>query len=293
MTKKEWRAEALKQYFHYFRFWFIGLGVLLILFLGVWAVSLQNTFSRGNDSAPAERVFDYAGVLEPQEEEKLRKLIARTEERIGCDLVLVTTCEQIGEDPDVRELRLRDMADDFYDENLYGFDCVHGNGALLMDNWYEGQMSTWLSTCGSVYQRLDSRDIDDVLDEVYRYISYDPYRAYRAYIEEMENKMSGRGRFAFPPLLILVVPVVAMAAFVFLHRSSALEKGGTAPNTYVAGGRPHMRARTDQLARKYVTQRRIPRPDGGSSGGGHRGGGGGGGHVSSGGVSHGGGGRSR
>ena len=34
---------------------------------------------------------------------------------------------------------MRDLADNFYDYNNFGYDKVHGNGVLLLDNAYEGQ----------------------------------------------------------------------------------------------------------------------------------------------------------
>ena len=267
MTEKEWKSESLRQYFKYFRFWFLALGVLLVIFVGFVVVRLT------------------AGGKEGQ----LRQLIAKKEAKIGCDLVLVTTREEIGERPSAREKVLRDMADDFYDDNLFGFDAVHGSGALLMDNWYEGQMSTWLSTCGAVYKKFSNRDIDDVLDAVYAYIETDPYRAYCAYVDTVADKMSGKGSFRFFPILILILPIVAMLVFVTSKLKNPIGQETVSPVAYVVGGRPTIRVQTDQLMRKMVTKRRIPRVE--SSGGGSSGGGGG--HTSSGGVSHGGGGRSR
>lgn len=290
MTEKEWKSESLRQYFKYFRFWFLALGILLVIFVGFLVVRLTaGDKERQNTSAPKERVYDYAGVLSAEEEEKLRQLIAKKEAKIGCDLVLVTTREEIGERPSAREKVLRDMADDFYDDNLFGFDAVHGSGALLMDNWYEGQMSTWLSTCGAVYKKFSNRDIDDVLDAVYAYIETDPYRAYCAYVDTVADKMSGKGSFRFFPILILILPIVAMLVFVTSKLKNPIGQETVSPVAYVVGGRPTIRVQTDQLMRKMVTKRRIPRVE--SSGGGSSGGGGG--HTSSGGVSHGGGGRSR
>lgn len=292
MTEKELKTESRKQYFRYFRIYFLVFGILLILFLAVYIFrSRKAEYVRGNNKAPEERVYDYADVLSRDEEEKLREQIAKAERKIGCDIVLVTTREPVGIETYVREDTLMAMADDFYDKNNFGYDSVHGDGVLLMDNWYEGQMATWLSTCGRVYARFGSREINDVLDDVYKYIDTDPYRAYRAYVESVAEKMSDKRDFGWLSLFIFIVPAAVMFFFIPAKLKSSIGADTLRPETYVCGGKPAMREHRDRLVNQYVTRRQIPRPSGGGTRSG--GSGGGGGHVSSGGVSHGGGGRSR
>lgn len=288
---KEIKREALKQYLHYFRFWFIGAGAALLLFLAAFVMRwIASGAPRGNQNAPAERVYDNAGVLSEEEEEKLRRLIARTEAKIRCDIVLVTVNQEVGDSDYDWNQNMMNLADDFYDQNDYGYDRVHGDGVLLLDNWYEGQSGSWLSTCGRVYESFSRSDINDVLQAVYNEVENSPYEAYCAYIMKIGQKMSGEIPF---PASLAVVPVIVMLVFVFTKLKSPIGKETVAANTYVEGGRPMIRSKSDQLARKFVTKRHIPKPSsgGGGNGGGHSGGGGG--HVSSGGVSHGGGGMRR
>lgn len=287
---KETKREALKQYLHYFRIWFLALGLAIVVFA---AVSIWNAISsqtgRGNSAAPAERVYDYADVLTPQEEDALRALIAKKEARIKCDLVLVTINEAVETENLSWEYNMRNRADDFYDQNNYGYDVIHGDGALLLDNWYEGQAGSWLSTCGAVYHRFSTRDIDDVLRQVSRRVEESPYEAYRAYVESVSEKMSRTG-FGIPAGVVFVVPLIAFLLFVGLHMQNPAAKDTTTANVYVVGGKPAMREKSDQFIRKFVTTRHIERSSGGGGGSSS---GGGGGHVSSGGVSHGGGGSRR
>lgn len=285
---REVKREAIKQYLHYFRIWFLILGLIIVIFaaVSVWKlISIQ--LGRGNMDAPADRVYDYADVLTPQEEDDLRALIAKKEAKIKCDLVLVTINEPVETEFLSWEYTMRNRADDFYDQNNYGYDKIHGDGALLLDNWYEGQAGSWLSTCGAVYHKFSTRDIDQVLHEVSRRVEESPYEAYRAYVESVSAKMSRTG-FGIPAGVIFVVPFLAFLIFVGIHMRNPAAKDTTTASLYVVGGKPVMRKKTDQLVRKFVTTRHIERS---SSGGG--GSGGGGGHVSSGGVSHGGGGSRR
>ena len=79
---RETKREALKQYLHYFRFWFIGAGIALALFAAGGVSRLFKTsVGRTNHAAPVERVYDKADVLTDAQEEKLRKLIAETERK--------------------------------------------------------------------------------------------------------------------------------------------------------------------------------------------------------------------
>lgn len=282
------KKEAFRQYLHYFRVWFILAGCLLVCFALVAVRGLIKTgVPRANTSAPAERVYDYADVLTDQEEENLRELIARKEAGIQCDIVLVTVRETVETDYVSWETGMMNYADDFYDNHNYGYNKVHGDGVLLLDNWQEGQAGSWLSTCGAVLDRFGDYEIDEVLQAVGKDVESNPYKAYQSYIELVSRKMSSKIS-NYPPILILVAPLAVLVIFVLINMRSPLGKESVQANTYVVGGRANIRVQRDDFVRKFVTKRHIPRNDGGSGRSG-----GGGGHVSSGGVSHGGGGSRR
>lgn len=286
---KELQKEAKKQYLRYFRFWFVGVGIAFVIFLvGVGSNAMRDKAVRSNDSAPAERVYDYANVLTDEEEARLRSQIAEAEAAVCCDIVLVTIRQEVGTSDYEWENNMMNLADDFYDENYYGYNKVHGDGVLLLDNWYEGQAGSWLSTCGSVYEEFGSYEIDSILDAVYWKVEENPYKAYSTYVEEIRERM-GKEEVVFP-LSLLILPVIVMLIFVAVKLRSSFGKNTVSASTYVAGGRPTINVRNDRLVNKFVTKRIIPRSTG-SSGGGSSGRGGS--HRSSGGVRHGGGGRRR
>lgn len=289
---KEIKLEARKQYLRYFRVWFIIVGILAVIFGVVAAVGLLGSKNRGNNSAPAERVYDYADVLTAEEEQKLREHITKCEARYKIDLVLVTINEDV-ESQGYWDTVMMNKADDFYDLNNYGYNKIHGDGALLLDNWYEdengSQKGSWLSTCGTVEWSMDNYDIDRVLDEVYYEVEDNPYRAYKAYIDTTCSIVSSSTSIKIPGIIILGAPLVIalIYAFIYLHQTPA--KDTTTAKTYVEGGKPVMNVQSDDFIRKNVVTRRIETSSGG--GGGRSGGGGH--HVSRSGVSHGGGGRRR
>lgn len=297
--ENDFKKEARKQYLHFFRIWFIIVGILLTVTILVTVVRIitENNMKRGNTQAPTERVYDYADMLTDEEEEKLRQLIAEKEAQIGCDLVLVTICQPVeGREAQETygyrytswELNMQDIADDFYDNNCYGFDAPYGDGALILDNCYEGQSGTHLSTSGKVFARFGDYEIDQALTRVDQYIESDPYRAYSACISYIAGKMSeDSNSIGIVVLLAVFAPIITAAIFVATHLRSREGQKTTTVTTYIAGGKPVMNQQRDDFIRKSVSQRRIQTSS--SSGGGHSSGGHGGAHRSSGGHSHGGG----
>lgn len=287
--EKDFKKEAIKQYLRYFGVWFGVIGVLAALCI---ALSLGK---RENLKAPAERVYDYAGVLTEEEEENLRSHIAQTERKARIHIVLVTVslpvegteAKQYGLRYTDWERNMQDLADDFWDENGYGYNKdFEGDGVLLLHNWYPGQNGEHLSTSGRVEWAFSMYDIDQVLNAVDRYYETDPYKAYMAYVD-MVDEMYGRGiRGIVPWAVILILPLVAAGIYAAVNLRQKKAANTTAVNAYVAGGKPVLNGKSDEFVRKTVVTRRI---ETNSSGHGSGGGGGGGHHHSRSGASHGGG----
>lgn len=288
---KEIKLEARKQYLRYFRVWFVILGILAVVFAVVAVIGFMGGKERRNSSAPTERVYDYADVLTAEEEQKLREHIASCEARYQLDLVLVTINEDV-ESQGYWDTVMMNKADDFYDQNNYGYNKIHGDGALLLDNWYEdengSQKGSWISGCGVVERWFGTAENDEVLDAVFKKIESDPYAAYKAYVDKTCAIVDRYTGMQLPWLLVLGGPILVALIYAFVKLRQAPAKDTTTSKTYVAGGAPVMNAKSDNFIRKHVVTRRIETS---SSSGGSRSGGGR--HVSSGGVRHSGGGRRR
>ncbi len=293
----------LRDYFHYFKWIYIVLGIvaaaLLCISGGHFLISGLAGHERTNTQClTTERVFDYGDVLTDQEENKLRKLIAKREKQTGCDIVLVTLQESLKEY--AREIEpyvdydqfVRVYAEEFYEDNNFGYNKANGDGVLLVDNWYredDGSIYTWFCTTGKVKDAYSSRNVNHILDNVYRYVEHDPYRAYKTYINDFYHDMSGMRLFNLyvPDFVPWVIGFVAAVVFIIRNRRSKSGAKTTTAVTYVDGMEPRFRVKEDRFLRKSVVTRKIETSSGGGGGGGHSGGGGGGG------GSHGGGGHSR
>lgn len=301
----DFKKEAGRQYLKHFRFWFLAAAILLVVTVAAGiAHSIKNNQPRGNENAPEERVYDYADVLTDQEEEELREYIAKKEKQYKADFVIMTFSqavmgqeakEKYGYSSTEWEVNMMNIADDFWDENGYGYNKdFEGDGSVLIDNRYpvKGEGGEWLSTSGKVERELGVWDIEEVLYAVDDYYDSSPYRAYRAYIDTVCGYL-GNGILQTPGAMgiyllgALALSFLITAIYVAYHLGKNKAKDTVAPNAYVAG-KPNMKESRDDFIRKNVVKRHIETNSGG--GGGGRSGGGGGHHVSSGGASHGGGG---
>lgn len=297
----------MKEYFRYFRIPFILVGVLAAVTLVVFFVKKESAAvvsqSGNTQRVTTERVFDYADKLTDTEEDKLRSQIEEAENATQCDIVLVTLNESLVEYAAQYEEQIGSVpiskcvmvyADNFYDENKFGYNEPYGDGVLFLDNWYreaDGKVHSWMSTSGRAESKYSSSMIDDLLNESLSYVEEDPYKAYSMQVELFVKDMIGNddnsGAGIFKPLYILIAAAVIMLFFVLINGSYNKGEKTTTGSTYVVGGKPSFSRVEDRFLYKNVEKEKIEKS---SSGGG---GGGGGHHVSSGGHSHGGGGHSR
>ena len=290
----------MKEYFKYFKWLYIVLAVLIVFLAFIkgtrYFISNASYYERINtECTTTQRVFDYADVLSDKEEKKLETLIAKREKQTNCDIVLVTLNESLKEyareiEPSVRYSEfVRVYAEQFYEENNFGYNKPNGDGVILVDNWFredDGRIYTWFCTTGIVHKKYSDADIDHILDRVYQDIETNPYKAYKTYVNDFYDDMMGSRIFHadVPRGLPIIAGVIVALIFIAVNWKSKSGKKTTTANTYVKGQTPNFINRQDIFIRKTVTQRRIQSS---SSSGGH---GGGGGHSGGG---HGGGGHSR
>jgi len=265
------KKKAVMQYLHYFRFWFIAIGILAVLF------AILKVKSPVNHKAPQERVYDYADVLTDGEEAMLRQYIAEKEAVLHIHIVLVTFSlpvegqeakEQYGYRYTDWERNMQELADAFWDGHKYGYNrSFEGDGVVLIHNWYPGQNGEHLSTSGKVEWRFGDDEIENVLNAVDAYYETDPYRAYRAYVDEICNMFDSHGGGDIPWAVVLLISSVTALIYAGVHLFQKKAKNTTAANAYVVGGKPVLRDSGDDFLRKRVTSRRV---DTSSSGGHHR-----------------------
>lgn len=255
------------------------------------------------------QVIDDANLFNANEVSDMIETIARIERNHQVDIVVLTT-NDVPTDYSEEMWRVRNYADDFYDNGGYGMGADN-SGMLILLDMHNRVM--WLSTGGVMIEYINDSREDAILDDAYAYLSYGSYgSAINAALDRVEHYMNkGReeGIFLYDEVTgerlsgmynalttgemgIAGLAGGCIALVIYLSVSGSYNLKGS---TYSYDRNANASVRLTKDDEVFVRQfsRRSPRNTGshGSSGGGARRSGGSGVHRSSGGVRHGGGGR--
>lgn len=291
----------MKKYWKHFWIPYVIFGIITLVFVGMMIIKNQKPIHIRNNSmcTTYQRVFDYADLLTEEEEATLEALIAETEQRVGADIVIVNidySLERFAHsyfsDAPIEDY-ITIYADEFYEQNMFGYNEPYGDGVIFVDNRCreaDGYMYDWMGTTGKVESKYSEEMIDEILWDTEEYIDYDPYQAYITFVKRFEkDMMAGEGmQFKFHPVFLIIAGVVTFI-FCMKNRMKNREKT-TTEKTFL--GYQRMNEIEDEFVRKSITSRIVQAvSDYAMSGSSYRGGGGH--HISSSGRSHGGGGHRR
>lgn len=217
-------------------------------------------------------VVDDANVLTRSEEEELNEKLQAFAEKNKSEIVIVTV-------DDLGSKSARAYADDFYDDNGYGYGEDHDGMLVLYKDGEEGDREIYISTCGKGIEDYDS---DEIIDSMISYLEDGEYvEAFEACIKTAERSHS----FYVDPVWIIISIALGMIigfiipnAMASANRSVRFQRDAS---VYARPGSMRLTGNADVFVNAAIT--RIPKPkDNGGSGSTHRG---------SSGRSHGGGGR--
>ena len=252
-----------------------------------------------------EKIFDGAGLLTGQEEQKLQAELVKAAGRVSLDVVIVTTDDAEGKDA-------VSYADDYYDEHHFGYEKEDGSGILFLIDMDNREIC--ISTAGKAQEMYTDAERDDILD--YELMPYmregDYYGACLAFLDsvieygtneevalngyydpatdtfveysqkemrEMARKAAMRQKFSARSILLRLAGSLligaAGAGLMVLQVRSQRTPGG---HVYVKPGSERLRDRLDRKVNTTVVTRKIPKP---SESSGRSGGGGGSGHTTS------------
>lgn len=236
-----------------------------------------------------ERVFDDAGLFEPEKISQLNEKIQEIRERTHIDAAVVTTGNSRGK-------TAREYADDFYDDHKFGTGKDY-NGALFLIDMDNREIA--ISTSGIMRRYLTDERIESMLDQIYECVSSGDYEGsadvfldgvqtyYRKGIQEGQyiyDEDTGeisvyRSIRWYEWLLALGVSLftAVSACLAVVRRYGMKRERRQASNynmAYRAGCNFIIRDQSDQLINKYVSQTVIPRHTSSSGGGVGRGAGG-------------------
>lgn len=269
--------------------------ISVILFLVVLCVSLNTTVFAAGSSGVSIRLVDMADVLSESEEAAIGDDLDRVSERQQLDMVIVTVNHLDGES-------LMEYADDFYDENHYGFGSGKDGVLYLVnvnnDGSYE-KGNSWISTTGygitaftdAGIQYIGKQITPDLLDENYA----DAFRKFLMLADDFVTRARNGEPFdvdSLPKdpfsvggaiLLSLIIGfVLALIQTIKMKRDLKSVRFQSGASAYVKPGGLHLTKESDVFLFAHVDRQervRESRSSGGSST-----------HTSSSGTTHGGGG---
>ncbi|MDD6051748.1 MAG: TPM domain-containing protein [Clostridiales bacterium] len=252
------------------------------------------------------QVIDRANLFSGNEISQMSTIIDQIESKHQVDIVVLTT-NDVPTDNSEEMWRVRDYADDFYDQGGYGMGKDHSGLLILLDIH---NRVIWLSTGGVMIDYItDSREeaiIDAGYDDLRRgnygqaiiaslfkvehYMDKGRQEGTFRYDEATGERLSGMyNALTSGEMLFAAVAGVGAAVVLWLSVSGVYNLGGSTYSYDLnANSSVELTRDEEHFVRQYTTRTRRESSSS-SSGGGSSGGSGV--HRSSGGVSHGGGGR--
>lgn len=252
------------------------------------------------------QIIDDAGLFTSSELSKMTETIARIERDHQVDMVVLTTYD-VPRDYSESMWRVRNYADDYYDNGGYGMGPDNSGMLILLDM---NNRVIWLSTGGVMMDYITDAREEDIIDRAYGALTAGRYgEALIAALNRVEyymNRGRQQGSFRYDEatgqrlsgyyntltggevaIAALVSGIAAVAIYLSVHGSYNLS--GSTYSYDLASNSDVVLTKDEEAFVRQYTQRR-PRTTTTSKGG-SRSSGGSGVHRSSGGSSHGGGGR--
>lgn len=253
---------------------------ILTILLCVILVSLLMLPAAADSQLP--RIVDNADLLTAEEEQQLEDAAYDFCAQYSLDIVILTVDSLNGKP-------IAAFADDYYDENGYGVGTDY-SGLLLVVAMSEREL--YISTCGDAINRLNDRELDDIISNISLPLSdgnyYDAFEMFFGFVSLSVDYDPGRisDTSGTEPqinwLLSVLIGIVAAAITVFIMVSTMNTKRPKySAGDYVKSGSYDLYRRHDMFLYSQVSKVRRQQNNGGGHGGTSV-------HRSSGGRSHGG-----
>jgi len=159
----------------------IRMVALTAAWMVLW-VNLGMVTSMGAQADTGQRLFDEAGLLSGEEQERLEEALSVCRTKTGMDVSAVTAYND-----GVRSAM--EYADDYYDYNDFGTGRDKSGALVLIYMDAPGRRGgeCWISTSGNMIRILTDKRIDLILDDMYDYLgSQDYYGAILAFARDIE-----------------------------------------------------------------------------------------------------------
>ena len=231
------------------RRFFLAMIVLSLIICAVPALALDTEL----------KVYDYADLFDDEEEELLMERAQELAEERRMDVVILTIDDAMGQRP-------RDIADDFFDYNGFGYGRGRDGILLLIDM---DNRRPWISTSGKAIDIFTDNRLDSILDKMDRHLQKERFfDATNRFLTEVDYYTSGgfaKSARHIPGYLIVSVA----AAGIIVALMAAYNKGvkTVTSETYLDRDSVNIRVSRDNYIRTTTTKVDISSSSSGSGGG--------------------------
>jgi len=219
-----------------------------------------------------ERVVDNAGLLSAEEKTYLTELADHIASAYNFDLVIVT-------ERNISDVSPEDFADEFFDNNGYGFGAAR-DGSLFLQ--VTGSREYFFSTSGRGVRLINNAALGKMEADTVKHLrANNPFEACIAFLQNHETflglEANGRRYNAIHRWNIVILVVTWLLVFVISfiivnvwkkEMNTALHK--TQADTYVIPGSLNINVKTESLVGSNVVKIRRQTQTSSSSGGGIR-----------------------
>lgn len=252
------------------------LVIVFLMFIGINNISAFDT---------SLKVYDYAQILTPSEESKLKKDIELYIANHNMDMALVTVKHH-------DKVDTMNYADDFYDYNGFGIGNNYDGVIFVIDFTFWQNGDIWMSTTGKAIDVYTDSRINNILDSVVDKKNYGYYEMLKEFISESDyyakqgipsyNNYDNTINWKNIIIISLLIPTVIIIILILRNK---MVKAAINASIYLVRNSVVINKRSDRFISTHTSSVRIN--DSSSSGGVSRSST----HRSSSGRSHGGGGR--
>lgn len=250
--------------------------IVLLLFIGIKSVNAFDT---------TLKIYDYAQILTPNEEESLKLEIDEFIKDYNMDMVLVSVKYH-------QRNTTKAYAEDFYDYNGFGLNSTY-DGIIFVIDFNFGYRDIYISTTGESIRLYDDYRINNMLDNISDVSNKDYVDWYKSFISDAKyyaslgvpssnsgTHIDNNGDLVYndsyliknlPWLMIIIISLVipSIVIVILINKNKMIKKSINA-NYYIKEGSIVINTRNDRFVTTHTTSVRIN--DSSSSSGGRVGG---------------------
>ena len=216
-------------------------------------------------AASLPRIVDHANLLTEEEVQLLEDASREFRDMYGLDAVILTVEGLKGQS-------ITDFADDYYDRNGYGMGSEYSGLILVVDM---DSRQLYISTCGEAIERLNDRELDEIIDNISGELSvgnyYDAFQLFFGFTAVSLDYDPGPIKEEGPAVNWLVSILIGGAAagiavFVMAGTMNTKNKQNSA-GSYVKAGSFDLQNRQDIYLYSKVSKVKREQNSGGHGGG--------------------------